>query len=123
VLHGILAEGAEVTTILAVLISAPLLALAVLWAWSHTIINRNPHTVPEAAARILLHLARWLSALADGLQDGIIAYRMSIREHPIESRPEDYRRSFESEPVEELAPVEEKPRRPYWWWMKRKDDA
>jgi len=78
------------------IIAIPFLILAWLHVWSHAVIDAKPKTVPEAAARALLYLARWLTALADGLQAGAIAYREHTKANPIESRLEAHRLANEA---------------------------
>jgi hypothetical protein len=112
------------TTILLCILAAPLLALAVLWAWSHAWIDGNPRSVPEAAVRVLLLAVRFLDAVAKGLQYTII----TIRDEPIVSLVEDHRKAYEAAhpkavPEPEPEPTKAVSKSPYWWWMKRKDDA
>ena len=64
----------ELAAILLTINGALLLVLAWLWFWTKLVTGR-PRTVPEAAVRALHYAARWLTALAEGLDSGILAYR------------------------------------------------
>ena len=79
------------TAALLCIVAAPLLALTVLWAWSHTIIGRQPQTVPEALVRVLWWAARTITGWALALEAGGLAYRKLISEHQITSALEEQR--------------------------------
>jgi hypothetical protein len=53
---------------------AGLTLLLCLWWWTK-VVDAQPKTVAEAAVRSLQYLVRWLRALAEALDSGIIAYR------------------------------------------------